>query len=277
MSADRVRWTISVVSHGHGAGVARVIGDLHARLGDTPHRFVLTLNAGEDPAFIEQLPQSMRSRLRVIANARPRGFGANHNAALRDAESDFVLVADPDLTVEQPVFAILEAALSEPRCGIVAPLAQTPDGAAEDNGRALVTPVRLLRRRLLGRSRDVPRQREGRNDVDWLAGLFMAMRSETFRRLGGFDERYHLYCEDVDICLRARQLDLSVELLCGLRVTHQANRDSLRKPRHFLWHVQSLLRLWRSPVYREAQSPGTEPLDLDGGPPTAIPASRDTR
>jgi N-acetylglucosaminyl-diphospho-decaprenol L-rhamnosyltransferase len=253
MSAQRTRWTISVVSHGHGASVARVICDLHAQLGEIPHRFVLTLNAGEDPAFVEQLPGSARSRLRVIANARPRGFGANHNAALCDAQSDFVLVADPDLTVEQPVFAILEGALSEPRCGIVAPLAQTPEGAAEDNGRALVTPARLLRRRLLGRHRDVPAQREGRSEVDWLAGLFLAMRGETFRILGGFDERYHLYCEDVDICLRARQLGLSVELLCGLSVTHRANRDSLRKPQHFLWHVQSLVRLWRSPVYREAR------------------------
>jgi len=254
-SAGRVRWTVSIVSHGHGAGVTRVITDIHRALGAVPHRFVLTLNAGEDAAFVEALPDSVRARLRLIVNARPRGFGANHNAALRDADSDFVVAADPDLAIDHPIFGALDAALSDPRCGIVAPLAETPEGVVEDNGRALVTPARLLRRRMLGRGREAPRETDGRIDVDWLAGLFLAMRTETFRTLGGFDERYYLYCEDVDLCLRARQHGLSVALLCGLRITHRAKRASLREPRHFLWHVQSLLRLWCSPVYREARRP----------------------
>lgn len=249
-------WAISVVSHGHGATVARVLGDLHAQLASTPHEFILTLNAGEDAAFVSGLPQTLRSRLQIIRNARTRGFGANHNAALRDRNADFILIADPDLSAPEPIFAGIEAALAEPRTGIVAPVAITTAGVPEDNGRSVVTPLGLIRRRFGGRHRDRCAIGQGAVEVDWLAGLCLAMRAETFARLGGFDEHYYMYCEDVDLSLRARALDLDVLLLSDLRVVHPAHRRTLRSLQHLRWHVASLLRLWRSPAYRALRQAG---------------------
>lgn len=256
---EPVQWTISVVSHGHGADVLAGLLDAHEQLHQVEHRFVLTLNAGEDPAFLAQLPDTVRARLSLIRNPHPRGFAANHNAALRDCGSRYVLIADPDLRLSQPIFASLEAALQLADCGIVAPLAQTSTGQAEDNGRDLATPAAILRRRILGRGRDLSPPFTGTRDVAWLAGLFLAMRADTFRRLEGFDEAYFMYCEDVDLCLRARRLGLSVRQLCDLRITHDANRNTLRSVRHFLWHSQSLLRLWRSPAYKAALRGGLGP------------------
>ncbi|MEQ1438358.1 glycosyltransferase [Fontimonas sp. SYSU GA230001] len=253
MNGTPVRWTISVVSHGHGERVAAGLADIHGQLEGVEHRFVLTLNAREDPGFVDRLPPAIRARLHLIRNARPRGFAANHNAALRGCRSRYVLVADPDLRLSDTVFPDLERALGNPACGIVAPLAQTSLGDDEDNGRDLPTLPALLRRRLFGRDRDIPRDPPPQREVVWLAGLFLALRAETFQRLGGFDERYHMYCEDVDLCLRARALGLTVDQLCSLRIVHDARRGSLRSPRHFLWHSQSLLRLWRSPAYRAAR------------------------
>lgn len=251
-----IRWAISVVSHGHGASVARVLGDLHAQLASTSHEFILTLNAGEDAAFVSGLPEGLRARLRVIRNSRARGFGANHNAALRDRAADFVLIADPDLAVPHAIFADIEAALADPRTGIVAPLAVTTAGIPEDNGRRIVTPLNLIRRRLGGHHRDRCMAGQGAVEVDWLAGLCLAMRGETFARLGGFDEGYYMYCEDVDLSLRARALKLNIRLLSNLSVVHPAHRRTLRDLRHLRWHVASLLRLWRSPAYRAFRQAG---------------------
>ncbi|MGB1560673.1 MAG: glycosyltransferase [Sinimarinibacterium flocculans] len=247
----RSRWVVSVVSHGHGASVSRVLSDIHAQLAPVPHRLVLTLNRSEDERFLAALPTGVREHLSVRRNPRPLGFGANHNAALRDAQADHVLVADPDLSLPLPVFGALETALAVPDCGIVAPLARTPDGRAEDNARRLPSPRDVLTRRLRGRDRDRLDHAQGTHDVDWVAGLLMAMRADTFAALGGFDERYHLYCEDVDLCLRSWRAGLRVQLLADVGVTHPARRDTHRKPRHFIWHLRSLLRLWSSRVYRE--------------------------
>jgi N-acetylglucosaminyl-diphospho-decaprenol L-rhamnosyltransferase len=248
------RWSVSVISHGHGASVARVLMDIHAQLGDCAHELILTLNAGEDEHFLVDLPTPLQQRLRVIRNRQPRGFAANHNTALRGTNAEFVLMADPDLSLSEPLLTALESALADPLAGIVAPRALTPEGLPEDNGRSLVTPAALLRRYLLGPARDAARLPvRGVAEVDWLAGLFLAMRADTFRSLGGFDEGYHLYCEDVDLCLRARLAGLSVRLLCDLRVTHPARRATRRQLQHLRWHAASLLRLWRSPVYHAAR------------------------
>lgn len=249
----RALWTASIVSHGHGITVRHALVDIHTQLAAVPHRIVLTLNAGEDAAFVQALPRSLRNVLDIMHNPAPKGFGANHNAALLNADSEFVLVADPDLALPEPVFDTIESALAHPGSGIVAPLAHTPAGHPEDNGRPLPTALRLLRRKLHGRGFEQCRAGLGAVDVDWLAGLFLAMRGETFRRLGGFDERYYLYCEDVDLCLRARAQGLRARLLTDVRIIHAARRDSARRVRHLYWHTASLLRLWRSPEWRLAR------------------------
>lgn len=246
-------WTISMVSHGHGARMLPGIRDLHRHLQGSSYELILTLNAGEDIAFLDSLPPAILSCIRLIRNPQPRGFAANHNAALLGARSSYVLAADPELAIENNIFPALAAALSAADCGIAAPLACEPNGAAEDNGRPLVTPQALLRRYLRGRHLDVVPPTSGTHEVDWLAGLFLALRSETFDRLQGLDERYFMYCEDVDLSLRARALGLKVRLLCDLRITHAASRSTLKRREHFLWHVASLWRLWRTPAYRAAR------------------------
>lgn len=245
-------WTVSIVSHGHGGQVLSSLRALQAQLGDC--RLILTLNIPDDEAFLAEAPRALRQRLEIRRNTRPLGFAANHNAALADCNSEFLLIADPCLGLPEPIFDAIEGRLSEPDSGIVSPQACTPDGRIEDNGRALVTPAALLRHYLLRETR-APASRSDRavQPVEWLAGLFLAMRRETFERLGGFDAGYFLYCEDVDLCLRTRQLGLAVELLPQLTISHAANRDTRRKWRHFLWHVGSLLRLWRSAPYRWAR------------------------
>lgn len=83
----------------------------------------------------------------------------------------------------------------------------------------------------------------------WLAGMFLAFPAAAFRRIGGFDERFFLYCEDYDICVRlvldCRQL-LKVPTA---RVIHAAQRDSHRSVRHLRWHLQSLAKVWASGAY----------------------------
>jgi N-acetylglucosaminyl-diphospho-decaprenol L-rhamnosyltransferase len=248
-SNPEVLWTISIVSHGHGARILQGIGDLCRHLAEIEYRLVLTFNAGEDTGFLQQLPDTVLARTRVIRNAAPRGFAANHNAALLGAQSRYVLAADPDLAIRHNIFPALEAALSDSACGVASPLACDPDGVPEDNGRALVTPGSLLRRYLRGRHRDAVNA-SGTLEVDWLAGLFLALRSETFDRVGGFDEQFFMYCEDVDLCLRVRALGLKARLLCDVRITHAANRNTLKRREHFLWHVASLWRLWRTPAFQ---------------------------
>ena len=70
----------------------------------------------------------------------------------------------------------------------------------------------------------------------------MLFRSSAFMRVGGFDEGFFLYYEDVDICARLRQCGESILACPAARVVHTAQRASRYNPRYALWHVSSMAR-----------------------------------
>ncbi len=78
----------------------------------------------------------------------------------------------------------------------------------------------------------------------------MAFKSTVFRELGGFDERYFMYCEDVDICLRMQLAGYSLAR-ADATVIHHTQRQTLKNLKHLAWHIRSLLRLWNSAAYKE--------------------------
>ena len=71
---------------------------------------------------------------------------------------------------------------------------------------------------------------------DWVAGMFMLFRKDVYAELAGFDERYFLYYEDVDLCWRLRKRGLDVRLVPTVSATHDARRQSRRSVRHLRWH-----------------------------------------
>jgi GT2 family glycosyltransferase len=76
--------------------------------------------------------------------------------------------------------------------------------------------------------------------------MFMLFTRETFEAVGGFDERYYLYYEDVDICARLRMAGKEVVLCPTVQVIHDAQRQSHTSPRHLAWHLASMLRFFTS-------------------------------
>ena len=82
----------------------------------------------------------------------------------------------------------------------------------------------------------------GATQADWLAGMFMLFRSDAYRTVGGFDEAYFLYYEDVDLCHRLRASGASVMFEPGAEVVHDARRASRRNPRLAMHHLAGIFR-----------------------------------
>ena len=234
---------ISVVSHGQGDLLDRLIADLAALPAETVRQVIVTVNRPDDawqPA--RALPQ-----LRVLRNERPRGFGANHNRAFRHCTQPCFAVVNPDIRLPQDPFSpLVEALAADPLCELAVPVQANALGTRETFARPVPTPWNVVARRLSAARRSAhatPARPQ------WVAGAFMVWRAQRFAELGGFDERYFLYCEDVDICLRLQLAGRRFAVVEQARVLHDARRGSLRSPRHLAWHAASLLRLWSSPVF----------------------------
>ena len=260
------QWTVSVVSHGQATLCSRLLDDLARLAPPTLAKVIVTVNVPESEPRLGTLPFD----LQFVRNGRPKGFGANHNQAFARSDTPYFAVLNPDLRIPHDPFPELECRLADAAVGVVSPLVLEADGAVADHARRLLTPGDLLRRRVPGWGRGsrgtgarvASRSRRGiAAPPDWLAGVFLGFRAETYRTLKGFDERFHLYCEDADLCLRARLAGLRIEVAEGARVVHLAQRASRRQPRYLFWHLRSLAKFWASPAYRNYRD------SLASGPP----------
>jgi len=230
--------SVSVVSHGQIDLVNQFLKDLsrHCAPG---LRVILTRNIPEpDP----DLPPRWAHKLEIVENEHPKGFGANHNAAFRRCETQLFCVANPDIRLTADPFPALTAALESPRLAAVGPLVRGPGEEPEDSARRFPTASGLLRK-LVAPSvgPDYPVE-AGQMTVDWIAGMFIVFRADAFRAVGGFDERFFLYYEDVDICARLRAAGYSVAYEPGAAVIHDARRASRRNLRLMAIHASSALR-----------------------------------
>jgi N-acetylglucosaminyl-diphospho-decaprenol L-rhamnosyltransferase len=238
-----VKGTLSIVSHGHAPLIRSLLQDL-AEQSDIGNWLILvTINIPE--AF--DAPAGLN--LRMIHNLEPKGFGANHNAAAAAAEGVLFLIVNPDIRLPQydTLARIAAVDWSGARPVLRAPVVVAPDGVVEDSVRANLSLPNLVRRTL--RRSPGWEVSPGAAGFFWLAGMFLIAPLATFRAVGGFDERFRMYCEDYDLSARWRVNGWSIEVLSDVTVVHDARRDSHGSWRHLRWHLDSLTRVWRSATF----------------------------
>lgn len=231
----------SIVSHGHGTLVGQLLASIVDRGLIDPRRdqVIITLNLPEDEGF---LAEGSSLPVTVLRNESPKGFGANHNAAFATCRSDLFCVLNPDLHLKSLDLVFMREVLRDQSVGAWAPLVNAPAMTVEDSARRFPTPVILLRRLVLKQRSNDYMVSNAPLEVDWVAGMFVAFRHSVFAALRGFDESFHMYMEDVDICRRLKRSSLKVIYDPRTSVVHDARRDSRRNLRYLMWHVKSALR-----------------------------------
>lgn len=238
---ERPTICFSIVSHGHGKLVGQLLASIRDRQLIDPLRdlVIVTLNLEEDESF---LLEGSSLPINIIRNKEPKGFGANHNAAFATCQSDLFCVLNPDLDLKLLELRFMYEALRDLTIGAWGPMVKSPNMAVEDSARKFPTLLSLFTRTFLNqRSIDYVALNEP-IEVDWIAGMFISFRSTTFRMLCGFDESYHLYMEDVDICRRLKSSSLKVIYDPRTLVIHDARRDSRKNLKYLKWHVMSIMK-----------------------------------
>lgn len=193
-------------------------------------------------------------RVRYLHAGSNLGFGAAHNRAILFAAgtSDAHLLLNPDISFEPCVLPELLQFLEEnPKVGALMPRINYPDGGLQRLCKLLPSPVDLILRRfipskfvkeLINRRyemHDLPQNRP--SCVPTLSGCFLLIRSELLIRLGGFDERFFMYMEDVDLVRRLGDLAETV-YLPSVQVIHAYAKGSYRNRKLLVYHLRSAVQ-----------------------------------
>jgi GT2 family glycosyltransferase len=182
------------------------------------------------------------------------GFGAAHNVAMREAFKlglEYHLVLNPDIIFANNVIPTLFDYMDRHReIGLIMPNVYYPDGQQQYVCKLLPNPVDLMIRRFFsglyrfsGRLAWYEMHQSGYDkimDVPALSGCFMLMRSATLRDTGGFDERFFMYLEDVDLSRRIGRLSRTV-YFPYVSVVHEYGKGSYKSLKLLYYHARSAI------------------------------------
>ncbi len=237
-----------VVSHGDADELERLLPVLLAQVDET----VVVANV---PGSVGDVPAGVR----VLENDAPRGFASNVNRGVAATKAELVVTVNPDAVPHEGAVAALRAFLeSHPRCGVAGPRMIYPDGRPQPSRRRFPTVLGTLWRRTPLRLVRDPYRRQTAHyhlgeepsepvPADWMLAGFLMLRRAMLDELGGLDEGFRLYGEDVDLCYRAAKAGWERWYVPSAVVehAHQAVTDRSFLTRRTLWHWQGILRFVR--------------------------------
>jgi GT2 family glycosyltransferase len=188
-------------------------------------------------------PEALTNRwpeVRVIRLPENVGFAAANNRGIRAARGQLVLLLNSDTLVSAGQLEALCVALeTSPDSGAVGPSLIDGDGRQELSYGPMLSPTGELRQKLRGRilargttwlGRRLAREMRTRRFVDWVSGACLLVRREAAERVGLLDERYFMYCEDVDFCAALRAAGYRILYAPEVVVTHLRGRSRATAP-----------------------------------------------
>jgi len=176
-----------------------------------------------------------------IINRKNFGFSKAVNQGLRTAKAEAVLLLNPDTAIGSKTLQEMADFLDKsPRTGIIGPKLLNPDGTRQLSCRSFpgienaifnrYSPLtrifpgnKFSRKYLLSRSEDSQLK-----EVDWVSGACMMIKKFLLDEIGLFDENFFMYCEDIDICLRAKKAGWEVYYLPQTQAVHQIRNGKRR-------------------------------------------------
>jgi len=245
--------TVVVVSHDSAAWLPDCLTSLRDTSLDPRPQVLVVDNASTDGG--PDLVRERHPEVKLIANDANLGFARAVNQGWREATGRNLLVLNPDIVVQPGALMVLHDYLtSHPDVGLVAPRLVGTDGTLQYSCRRHYTAgAYLLRRTPLGRL--FPGHRALRRhlmadwdhaevrEVDWVQGAAMMIRGEALGETA-LDERFFLYFEDVDLCLRLQRSGWKVVYHPAAEMVHHHQRASARGlwSRHKREHFKSWVR-----------------------------------
>jgi N-acetylglucosaminyl-diphospho-decaprenol L-rhamnosyltransferase len=238
-----------VVNYNAGSALSECVASLERE----GVRAIVVVDNGSTDGSLEGLGAA-NPDVRVLHAGRNLGYGGGVNYGAGQTAGELLLVCNPDLVLQTGAVSAMAARLAQDlSLGLVGPALVTPAGDLQPSGRAFPTLRHSSFQAALGvllpnnsysrRYREANRARAETGIVDWVTGACFLVRREAFSAVGGFDDRYFMYVEEVDLCWRLARSGWRTGYESSARVLHLAGVSTAAVPYRMI--VAHHLSLWR--------------------------------
>lgn len=249
--------SVVVVTYNSREHILECLRSLEPAAADFSMECIVVDNASADGT--RELVRREAPWARVIDSGDNLGYAKAVNIGTRATSGEFVLVLNPDCILRPGMFAPLRAWMrANPRCAIAGPRIVGPDGVAELSGRSFPRPATFLFNRyslltLLWPGNPWSRayllsdwDRTTNRSVDWLSGSCMLVRRAAIDQVGGMDEAFFMFNEDVDWCHCMKDAGWSVDYVVAAEAMHHIGASRLHtSPRVILERHRGMIHYFR--------------------------------
>lgn len=203
---------------------------------------VITDNGSTDgtvPLVRSLYPATAFPAIRIIENRANLGFAGGNNIALRDVDTPFVVLLNPDVELAPDWLSqLIEPMVEEPTIGIAGCKIFEPDGVTLQHAGGYITKPQALSGHYGLGERDVGHHDE-QQEVEYVMGAAMAIRREVIQSIGLLDEGFFLYYEDVDYCARTHKAGYRVAYIPDAQLVHNESSTTQRGSAFYYGHVHA--------------------------------------
>ena len=236
-----------------------------AYLIDNSEQQNLTLDVFSDLA---QPLEEQQIELRLVQGHGNIGYGRGHNLVLKDLQSKYHLILNPDIRVQEKCLSIGLTFLESNRdVALASPYAEYADGSKQYlckrypsvqtfivRGFFPRIAKRLFRKRLARFEMHDLAEDQPSSNIPIVSGCFMLCRTEVFQKVGGFDENYFLYFEDFDLSLRLGKI-AEVAYVPAMRIQHDGGHAARKGWSHLTMFASSGIRFFNTHGWRFFSQP----------------------
>lgn len=221
--------TISIVNYNAGDYLITCLQSLEKVKDEAKMKISVVDNASTDGSI--NLAKAKFPKVKFILNDENVGFGRAHNQVLKDLDTKYVLILNPDTEVRPGVIQTMISYMEDnPGIGTSTCEVVLPNGQVDLTAhRGFPTPYAALRYFLL---KDESLYHLSKLDlhtiheVDAISGSFMLTRRSVLNKVGLFDEDYFMYSEDIDLCYRIKQAGYKVMYVPTISIIHHKGVSS---------------------------------------------------
>lgn len=195
------------------------------------------------------------SRVVYIFNDKNIGFGAAHNIAFQKAyqlKSDYHILLNPDVYFESSIIKdLIHKAVTDLSIGLLMPKVIYPNGSTQYLCKLIPSPKDLILRRFIPFKR-IKKRLENRYELRFfsyneeaeipiVSGCFMMIRTSILKKVNGFDNRFFMYLEDVDLCRRISKVSKLI-YYPNVAIVHNYEKGSYKSKKLLTYHIQSAIK-----------------------------------
>lgn len=243
--------SIAIVAYNDEADVRNAVASIERHTPEQIKKQIYLVDNSDTPNQLKELEEEYAD-VSYLPTGKNLGFGGGHNQVLPLLDSKFHAIVNPDIILESDALGALMDFMQDESVGMCVPKLMNEQGELLAVYRRELTVFDMFIRMFLKKGFKKRQAYHTMQDMDYTKvfdvpfaqGSFLVIRTELYKKLGGFDERYFLYMEDADLCKRVNE----VSRLCycpDAAVIHKWEKGSHKSKKLFKLHIKSMISYFR--------------------------------